>query len=269
MLNNFSCYLVLLCSLSACASDPMFESLERAEKNFNQRQQQKVLIFMGLDDMFPDKQVRALAKAAGKGDIKKINELISSGVDVNAQGRSKATPLFWAIHKENLTGFEALLKAGATPNVRFDDSGTVMHWAARNKDSRFLELALAYGGDPNLRGAMYESPAIWETVEMDKENIPRNYYLLLEAGTDLSIKDRFDGTLLVHAAAMSRYDIVLDLLNRGAEYQMVNRIGRVLLFYRLETHENMMDKSSKAYKNKKKVEQWLIEHGIDYKVEKP
>ncbi|WP_233081986.1 ankyrin repeat domain-containing protein, partial [Rheinheimera soli] len=108
---------------------PIFGTLDKSQRKHNENQRQTLLIMMDLDELYPDSHVRALAKAAGKGDILKVRQLVASGVNVNAQGRSKATPLYWAIRKNNLAGFEALLKFGATPNVRFDDSGTMMHWA--------------------------------------------------------------------------------------------------------------------------------------------
>ncbi|AUD61205.1 hypothetical protein AYJ58_17745 [Shewanella sp. Pdp11] len=252
MLKRVISYVMFACLLSACASDPLFRALEDAEKAHNKKQRETSLVLMDLDEIFPDPQVRALAKAAGKGDIKKIRELVANGVDVNAQGRSTGTPLFWAIYKGNLEG-----------------SSTVMHWATRNKDSRFLQLALAYGGDPNLKGGMFDAPPIEETVELGGKTIPRNYYLLIEAGTDLNIKINTDATLLTEAAGRRRYDVVLDLLNRGAEFQMVNGIGRVGLYYWLAEHERVMDKNEDAYKQKKKVEQWLQDKNIDFSIITP
>ena len=269
MLKRVISYLMFACLLSACASEPRFRALEDAEKAHNQKQRETSLVLMDLDEIFLDPQVRALAKAAGKGDIKKIRELVANGVDVNAQGRSTGTPLFWAIYKGNLDGFEELLKQGATPNVKLEGSSTVMHWATRNKDSRFLQLALAYGGDPNLKGGMYDAPPIWDAVKLGEKTIPRNYYLLIEAGTDLNLIVDTDSTLLIEAAGRERYDIVLDLLNRGAEFQMINRRGLVVLYYYLDKHERVMDKNEDAYKQKKKVEQWLQDRNIDFSIITP
>jgi|GEM_PF-1504215 len=269
MLKKIISYLALLCSLSACASDPIFSVLDNAERKHNENQRQKLLIMMDLEDIFSDPQVRALAKAAGKGDVKTIRQLVASGVDVNTQGRSKGTPLYWAIHKENLAGFEELLKLGATPNVRFDDTGTVMHWAAEHKDSRFLQLALAYGGDPNLKGGMFEASPIFDTVELQGKAIPENYYLLIAAGVDLNSKTKSGSTLISQAAGRERYDVVLDLLHRGAGFRDVSRLGRVLLFDWLDEHERVIPKDDPVYLQKKKVEQWLREKGVDYSVVTP
>jgi len=269
MLKKIISYLTLVCSLSACASDPMFSVLDKAERKHNENRRQKLLIMMDLEDIFSDPLARALAKAAGKGDVKTIRQLVASGVDVKAQGRSKGTPLYWAIHKENLAGFEELLKLGATPNVRFDDTGTVMHWAARLKDSRFLQLALAYGGDPNLKGGMFEASPIFDTIELQGKTIPKNYYLLIDAGVDINSKTKSGSTLLSQAAGRERYDVVLDLLNRGAEFRDVSRLGRVLLFDWLDEHEQVIPKDDPVYLQKKKVEQWLRERGVDYSLITP
>jgi len=84
---------------------------------------------------------------------------------------------------------------------------------------------------------MFEAPPIDDTIDADDEVIPANYFLLIDAGTDISIKGKFDSTLLSQAASRGRYDVVLDLLNRGAEYQTINKIGRNPLYYWIAKHE--------------------------------
>lgn len=71
MLKRFIRYVMFACLLSACASEQHFRALEDAEKAHNKKQRETSLVLMDLDEIFPDPQVRALAKAAGRGDIKK------------------------------------------------------------------------------------------------------------------------------------------------------------------------------------------------------
>src|SRR5439155_25844679 len=60
----------------------------------------------------------ALAKAAGRGDVKEINRLISEGASVDTVGHHGITPLWWALWAKNYEGFAALLDKGANPNTQ-------------------------------------------------------------------------------------------------------------------------------------------------------
>jgi len=113
---------------------------------------QKLAIFMPFDSMFEnDSGLMALAKAAGKGQLKRIDRLVSEGQNVNARGTRNITALFWAMRRSNIKGFEHLLQLGADPNVVFDDGSSVIHWAVLQQVSdQFLVLALKHGGNPNL-----------------------------------------------------------------------------------------------------------------------
>jgi hypothetical protein len=71
--------------LSACGQG-MFERMESSERKFNKAQSQRLVMFMSLETMFPDPRMRALAKAAGRGRIGKVEQLVADGVDVNSRG---------------------------------------------------------------------------------------------------------------------------------------------------------------------------------------
>src|SRR5690625_6364209 len=70
-----------------------FDAMKSSEEAFNKRQGQELIIQMPLRTMFPNQPVRALAEAAGKGRLTKLEELVEQGVDVNARGNNDATPL--------------------------------------------------------------------------------------------------------------------------------------------------------------------------------
>ena len=84
--------------LPACGNEmnDIIRKMDSAEKKFNEEQSQKLVAFMSLETMFPDLRVRDLAKAAGDGKIKKIEQLVKEGVGGNARGAQGATPLFWS-----------------------------------------------------------------------------------------------------------------------------------------------------------------------------
>ena len=141
-------------SLSSLASSP-------EQRAFNKRQRKELVIYMSLDALFPDSQVRSLAKAAGEGRVSQIDELVSRGINVNSRGTKNATPLFWAMRNDSIEGFKRLLELGADPNVIFDGGVNVLHLAIGLENSNYLRLALEHGGNPNLvAGALEFTPLV-------------------------------------------------------------------------------------------------------------
>ncbi|MEM9101600.1 MAG: ankyrin repeat domain-containing protein [Pseudomonadota bacterium] len=191
---------------------------------------------MDLKTMFPDEQLRALAKAAGKGQLKKIDELVAQGVSVNARGRRNATALFWSMR--NKEGFTHLLKLGADPNVVFGDGGSVMHWAARKKDCTLLETALKYGGNPNLRAGMFNASPTFETVvHASSSSLSECFYYLLRNGAEINLQDKYGFTVLLTSAAHAEYEMTLELLNLGADYT-IQPNNNYSLMTQINKHDN-------------------------------
>lgn len=214
---------------------------------------------MSLETMFPDPQVRALAAAAGKGDIVEIDSLISQGVNVNARGTQNATPLFWAMG--NISGFTRLLELGANPNVLYGDGGTIMHWTARASDTTLLKVVLTYGGDPNLLGGDLErmTPPIFDAISGASRVMAIN--MLLDAGAQIDARNSFGSTPLITAASIAKLDVVELLLTRGANYQLKNNQGVGALDYIADYHGDMTP-GSKGARLLEKVENWFAEKGV-------
>ncbi|SDK26476.1 Ankyrin repeat [Ferrimonas sediminum] len=246
---------VCLVALSGCSSA---NQLTHSQKNHEGSISKKVLIHMDLETMFPDKQHRALARAAGKGQIKKIDELVSQGVDINSRGTSDATALFWAMKNEK--GFEHLLKIGADPNVIFEDGGSVMHWVSRKKDCSMLILALKYEGNPNLKAGMFYRAPIFEMITVGKnDGIAPCFTTLLNNGADINSVDAQGKSPLLSAADLARYDIVYYLLKMGADYTLEDKSGRSINSF-IESHEGAFRPDSLGESFRNKVKLWLEEN---------
>lgn len=235
-----------------------FTSLENSEKKYNETVKKTILIHMDLETMFPDEQHRSLAKAAGKGNISKVDDLISLGVDVNARGNGNATALFWAMRSKK--GFEHLLKLGADSNVIFDDGGTVLHWLARKNDCSMLITALKYGGNPNLKAGMFYHSPIFETITIGKnEGTSPCFNALLDYGVDINSVDGNGQSPLLSAADLTRYDIVYSLLKRGANYSIEDDFGRDINTF-IESHEGQFISESDGEKFRMKSKELLIKY---------
>ena len=255
------------------------------------RNRKKKLHGMPLKKMFPDKRARALAKAAGKGRIQQMDELVAQGVDVNVQGAKGATPLFWALREGNFEGYARLLELGADPNVvydtvvlseegeeriRIDEETSIMHWAAGHPDRRFMEAALEYGGDPNLRAGWRKRTVIFETIiwpvpyfDEDRPDLVRameeRRLLLLESGADINAVEEFDAphgglTPLLLAARIADYGSVHQLLELGADYQRLDNQGNSLMTIMAEDEVFWFSLDSKDAM--RKVAGWLSERGV-------
>ena len=87
---------------------------------------------------FKDSQVRKLCKYIQRGNTKKIDKLLTEGVDVNSKGLGNITPLLWLglykrKTKNRLRSLEFLLKKGADPFVQYSEKN----------DYNFIQIASA------------------------------------------------------------------------------------------------------------------------------
>jgi len=249
---------LFLSLLSCSAQDGIFNEMESAEEAAGERARKELVVYMSLETMFPDPQLRALAGAAGKGKVKQVEALIVQGVDVNGRGARNATPLFWAMRSSNIRGFRKLLELCADPNVVFDDGGTVMHWAVSHENDAFLEAALAQGGNPNLRsGGVFEDTPLFIALGDHSDKID----ILLNAGADVNAQDKYGYTPAISAAAVGRFDVVYKLLNHGADYQIKTSRGRTLVDV-IAGIQSRMDPKHELYAWMQKVFQWLADRGV-------
>ena len=256
--------------LSSCKKEEIdFKGMESSEKAFNERQRKELVAYMPLEIMFPDDRVRALAEAAGEGAVKEIEELVTQSTDVNSQGKKGATPLFWALRNSNIEGFKKLLDLGADPNIVFAD-GTVMHWTAKHKDTRFLQAALEHGGNPNISAGKPSETPLFETIGVEGSDNKAAMLILLDAGADVNAvtgDEEIFGmsmggkTPLMVAASVVRFDIVYELLLRGADYQLKDDSGRDLVD-RVAAMRNRFAAGSEQKIHIETVVEWLSERGV-------
>lgn len=220
---------IIACGLlMGCISDDAAQNLHALEKQYKTDVASTALIHMNIEAMFPDKKLRELARAAGKGDTRKIDEIVSSGLDVNARGNSNATVLFWAMRNKH--GFERLLQLGADPNVIFDDRGTVIHWLSRQQDCAMLKIALQHGGDPNLKARLFNHSPIFTTITAgENSGTPECFDVLVINGADINLADDHGLTPILFAVELARYDIALELMKLGADHTVKDIRGRSLM----------------------------------------
>jgi len=238
-----------------------------------------------LREYFADEKVVELILAANKGDIKKIDSLVSQGADVNYIGKDNVTPLIAAFSSLNIKGFKRLLEHGANPNIATSEGESVIWFAAMGGEISketlpFLELCLQHGGDPNwVFRKRYEDgvnhfddgrPLI-AAVIMYNERAMEALKLLLNSGADINMKDKDGNNALWHAAG-GHYEILLYLLQAGADYAANNNYGRSFI-WDLEKSPTISfgDEKDMAQQKewKKKVIAFLKEKGIEVHLKYP
>ncbi len=239
----------------------VFEKMKSSEKLSNQQANLTVLAYMSLDTMFPNKIVRALAKAAGEGNLRKIDELVDLGVDVNSRGRVGVTPLFWAM--KNIKGFTKLLELGADPNIILDerdgDGGSLFEWAISSNDSRFLIEMLKHGGNPNLVFGQFKHTLLFEAVTPEGKH---NLDILVSFGANIDAQRSSGETPMVYAAGLGQFDVVYKLLKLGADHSISNKLGKDLVDM-IEFREKTMDPNNELTNWMKKVIQFLRKDRTD------
>ena len=236
----------------------LMKEMDKAEKKYSENVSQTLVAFMSLETMFANERVRELAKAAGKGQIEKINQLVGEGVDVNSLGKSNATPLFWAMR--DIDGFKRLLELGANPNILFDDGGSVMHWAAQHKNVAYLKLALEFGGDPNLGDIKLNESPLFEVIT---HNLNARVALLINAGADVNHRNWAGETVIFLAARMNQYELVYKMLDEyHADYNIANLKTGDTLAHSIAYSGEHIDPSFSQEKWRVKVIEWLNLRGI-------
>lgn len=209
--------LIFAIGLAACdSSDSKWKELVEAADRETAR---TVVQYMSIQTMFPDPELRNLAKAAARGNLDSVRQKVHDGVDVNGRGVQNTTPLVWAM--QNPSGFEALLELGADPNVVFGQGDTVIHWAAELGNQRLLKAALAHGGNPNLAAGLWGDTPLHRAATTNDVVFDE----LLRAGAEIDARDENGNTPVMVAAMVARYDLVLSLLEKGASFDVPNRHG--------------------------------------------
>jgi len=211
------------------------------------------------EKFFDDPQLREACSAIESRDITRIEQLISSGADVNAKGKDGMTLLMWAYAGETFQIFSLLLKHGADPDVavtsdlntnqfiRVGDSVSVV--AAKSR-LEYLKAALENNGNANLvsgRGDSLLHLAI-RGVGLGKQE---RIQCLLDHGADINALSR-EGDVTPAMAAVTwggQYDIALFLLQAGADFRKYreNQPERLIHYVLADNRRNPTGKQKVDY----------------------
>ncbi len=177
-----------------------------------------------------------------KGKLSKASRLIKAGADVNSTNHIKGwTPLMAASQIGSFYMVKELLGKGADLHIKSTDGVDALYIASVNGNPRIVQLLLDRGSDPNATvpsGSLMGWTALIGTAASGRERISKkvthssrweSVRILIRSGADIDHKDAKGWTALMHAAKAGFYIVILDLIDHGANIDLVNNEGQTAL----------------------------------------
>lgn len=233
------------------------------------------------EDYFTDPQVVALCHAIEAKDLAEMERLVKAGADVNAQGKGKMTPLMWAFPDNQLPRFKWLLEQGANPNVvvesdfntghRTFPGDSVTHMACATPFPGYFDAVFDHGGDPNLRrtGATgRDATPLFTVILSGGRNRVEKVKRLIAAGADMNTLSGGSTPPMLAAGWFKQNDLVLIMLQAGADFRAYDRKERDRLIHRVVSQEfgtvglNALTPQMQA--DRAAVIKWLEDRGESY-----
>lgn len=163
-----------------------------------------------------------VAAAAQRGDIGRVQALLSQGEDANGATADGSSALLWAAYHSDPQLVTALVGAGADANVANDYGVTPLLQASRTGDAAVIAALLDGGADLELAHPEGET-ALMAAALTGRIDAVR---LLLERGADPNAVDTFqEQTALMRAAAEGHLEAVDLLLAAGADPNAQARVS--------------------------------------------
>jgi len=92
-----------------------------------------------------------LGRAAGKGDVKTIRQLVTSGADVNKRYSRGRTPLMLAVINDQMPAARTLLELGADLSAQDSNGETALHHAITDANVGMVGFLLQQGAQIGIR----------------------------------------------------------------------------------------------------------------------
>lgn len=147
----------------------------------------------------------------------------------NAAAHDGAT-IWIAAEKGDLQQVDRILQQGTPIDVKDGTGSTALHYAAQSKNLQLVEFLIDHGADVNAKAKGNVTP-LWLSLDMAFGQ-PDISLELIRAGADVSAADSNvgDAPILI-AATESSYEVMEELLKRGANPNAQNVYGETALHY--------------------------------------
>ncbi len=166
-------------------------------------------------------RVNQLFWAAHYGDPDKVQEIISSGVDVNERDYEKSTPLHIAAAEGHLQTAQVLVISGASVDLRDYNGYTPLYLAGRADNLRVVQMLAANGADVKAKDKNGFTPLHIAAFDGNTEVAME----LIRLGGDVNAKAR--GYTPLDVALVAGHDSTVSaLVVEGAKVGQQKRRGR-------------------------------------------
>lgn len=172
-----------------------------------------------------------------KFEVNIIDVLLMSGAKVNTRDNQGRTPIYYVLDKGNYSLIRRFIIYGAKLEVSDYDGFTPLMMAAKEvQDERTLKFF-------NLEDINFNTKdengmtALMYAARYNKDQKVLNY--LIDQGAHLNTTDNKGNNALAYAVQHNTYNIVQNLLNRGASLQQKNVGGKTPLYLAVESSRDI------------------------------
>lgn len=152
-----------------------------------------------------------LAAVDGRTDI--LKALLAHGADVNAQNKSGATALIFALSERQIqTSLDLLATKEIDVKLRRNDGSNALMYAVALGDADLVRTVLAKGADPNTSNKTGFTVLMFAASKGSAEVVKA----LLEKGANIDAEDKGKMTALLIAEKEGHPDVVQVLVDNGA-----------------------------------------------------
>ncbi|KAK4878427.1 hypothetical protein RN001_010933 [Aquatica leii] len=168
--------------------------------------------------------------ACAYGTNANVQYLIDNGSKIDDQDVDKNTSLHYACMNNNVENVKVLLQNAANVNLFNVNKNPPLYYAlCHNKSiSQIAELLLDNGADPNFQNKYKYTVLDLVFTSGNKKYLME---LMIQSGADPNLRSHKRNTYLHYAARMGDTAILIDLINRGGNVNVVNLNNESPLFF--------------------------------------
>ena len=105
-----------------------------------------------LEQAIKQKEFNDFISFVKQGDLEKIRECLSNGVNINAVDSDGKTALMWACQKGHFEVAITLISSGTDINAKDKNGKTAINYSAESGNVELMKLLLAQGADTGAKG---------------------------------------------------------------------------------------------------------------------
>lgn len=169
-----------------------------------------------------DEKVQDVHRAALRGDLWRLKELISKGADLNEKDEFDQTPLYYALAASQGEAAKFLIDQGAATNITARYGRTLLHQASRAGLLETVQMLVARDV-PLINTSSNCATPLHDAVRGGHKEVAE---FLISKSIPVDSKKGLNGTPLQLAASLGKIEMVEFLIEQGADLSVKNSKGK-------------------------------------------